>query len=224
MAMFRRTSCAGCCCSSRRNCASASAKNRRGSTGCSSALRFIEQEGTLPEIDVVVKPIPALHVLSLRRAIKGKQTPHYVFYEAGAALRAHGLRDAVEVVLGRYHSLYWMKLYAGICPRRNLFEAAYRIDPAVVPDIPASLPVEAGGHVRLRDWPAVETMACTVHCGADNQRHLAHQALLRWMALEGYALAGPTREIYLWRGTPNESSDEHVTEIQHPIQKIDASL
>ncbi|MEO8395014.1 MAG: hypothetical protein ABI700_18605, partial [Chloroflexota bacterium] len=176
-------------------------------------------EGALPEIDVVVKSVPALHILSLRRAIKGRQTPHYVFDQAGAALRAHGLRDRVEAIVGRYHSLYWMKLYADICPRRNLFEAAYVVDPALTEDVP----VESGGRMRAQTWPAVEMMVCTVHCGADNQRHLAHQALLKWMALEGYALAGPTREIYLWRGTPNETSDEHVTEIQHPIQKIDAS-
>jgi len=180
-------------------------------------LRFIEQEGTLPDIDVVVKPIPALHVLSLRRAIKPGHTPHYVFDQGGTALRAHGLRDGVESIQGRYHSLYWMKLYAGIQPHRNLFEAAYVVDSALTDDIP----VESGGRMRVRDWPAVETMACTVHCGADNQRHLAHQALLKWMVLEGYALAGPMREVYLWRGSPNESSDEHVTEIQHPIRKID---
>ena len=183
-------------------------------------LRFIEQEGVLPEIDVLIKPVPTLHVLSLRRAIKGRQTPHYVFDQAGAALRAHGLRNSVEAIVGRYHNLYWMQLYTGICPRRNLFEAAYVVEPALTRDVP----VESGGRMRAQTWPAVELMACTVHCGADNQRHLAHQALLRWMALEGYALDGPTREIYLWRGTPNESSDEHVTEIQHPIRKIDASL
>ena len=68
-------------------------------------LRFIEQEGSLPEIDVVVKSVPALHVLSLRRAVKLHQPPHYVFYEAGAALRAHGLRAAVEAIMCRYHSL-----------------------------------------------------------------------------------------------------------------------
>jgi len=183
-------------------------------------LRFIEQEGKLPEIDVVLKSIPALHVLSLRRAVKFGRSPHYVFYQANAALRAHGLRDRVESIQGRYHSLYWMSLYAGIRPRRNLFEAAYEVDPALTDD----LPVEEGGRVRALTWPAVETMACVVHCGADNERNRTHQALLRWMALQGYALAGPMREIYLWRGSPNETSDEHVTEIQHPIQKITTSL
>ena len=188
-------------------------------------LRFIEQEGKLPEIDVVIKSVPALKVLSLRRAVKPLTPPHYVFYQARAALRAHGLNEAVEAVMCRYHTYYLMQPYLerGIRSRRNLFEAAYQIDPVVARDIPAAIPVEEGGHVRLREWPAVETMACVVHCGADNQRHLAHQALLNWIAHEGYALAAPTREIYLWRGSPNETSGEHVTEIQHPIRRIAAS-
>src|SRR5262249_61852 len=126
-------------------------------------------------------------------------------------------------IQGRYHSLYWMNLYAdlGIRPGRNLFEAAYVIDGKLTPN--DDLMTERGGRVRVREWPAVEMMACTVHCGADNQRHLAHQAMLRWITQEGYVLAGPMRETYLWRSLPDETSDEHVTEIQHPIRKIDAS-
>jgi DNA-binding transcriptional MerR regulator/effector-binding domain-containing protein len=183
-------------------------------------LRFIEQEGKLPEIDVIVKAVPALRVMSLRRAIPLRKSPHYVFYEAWAALRAHGLRDAVEALMCRYHTFYLRQVYAGLKPRRSLIEPAYVIDMKVARDIP----VEGGGRLCVREWPAAEMMACTIHCGADNQRHLAHQALLHWIAQQGYALAGPTREIYLWRGVPNETSDEHVTEIQHPIRKIDAAL
>jgi DNA-binding transcriptional MerR regulator len=180
-------------------------------------LRFIEQAGKLPEIDVIVKSVPALRVMSLRRALKFGQTPHHVFYEAGAALRTHGLRDSVEAILCRYHTFYLMQVYAGMKARRSLIEAAYLVDAKVAHDIP----VEEGGRMLVRDWPAAEMMACIVHCGADKSRNLAHQALLNWIAQQGYALAGPAREIYLWRGVPNETSDEHVTEIQHPIQKID---
>ena len=71
-------------------------------------LRFIERATRarpLPEIDVVIKPVPAVSVLSLRRAVKINVPPHYVFYEAAAALRAHGLRDAVEAIMCRYHTL-----------------------------------------------------------------------------------------------------------------------
>ena len=182
-------------------------------------LRMIEHEGTLPEIEVIVKPIPALRVLSLRRIIPVNQTPHYVFAQASSALRAGGLRDAVEATIGRYHTRYFMETHAGLQVRRNLFEAAYQVDPALAHD----LPVEGGGHLRVREWAAVETMACVVHRGSDEDRHWAHQALLRWMSVQGYALAGPQREIYLWRGTPDGTSNEHVTEIQHPIIKVDTT-
>lgn len=185
-------------------------------------LRFIEQEGSLPEIDVTIKPVPALTALSVRRALMPPQTPHLVFEAASAALRARGLRDAVEMLMCRYYTQYVTRLYVGLKPRRYLMEATYVIDPALVADVDIRL--EGGGHLRRREFPAVEMMACAIHCGADSQRHLAHQALLHWMDTQGYALDGPQREIYLWRGAPDLTSDEHVTEIQHPIRRIDTSL
>ncbi|MEP7292369.1 MAG: MerR family transcriptional regulator [Chloroflexota bacterium] len=187
-------------------------------------LRFIEQMGAqtndLPELDVIIKPVPALHVLSLRRAVKPRQQPHYVFYAAGAALRQHGLYEAVESVMCRYHNRYMMESFSGLTPRRNLFEAAYVIDSALADE---DIPLEGGGRLRVREFPAVELMACVVHRGSDNDRSRAHHGLLRWMAMQGYALAGPQREIYLLRGTPGETSDEHVTEVQHPIKRIETT-
>jgi DNA-binding transcriptional MerR regulator len=180
-------------------------------------LRFIEQEGALPDIDVIVKSVPALTVMSLRRAILPGETPHFVFDQASDALRAHGLRREVEAAMGRYHTRYLMQVYGGIRPRRNLFEAAYAIDPALGRD----LPLADGGRVRLREWPAVEMMACLLHHGADGVRHLAHQQMFQWIATQGYVLAGPQREVYLWRGTPDLSSDEHVTEVQYPLRKAE---
>ncbi len=184
-------------------------------------LRFIEQEGSLPEIDVVIKAVPALTVLSVRRALKPPQTPHALFEAASAALRARKLRDSVSALWCRYHTLYLLQHHIGLKPRRYLVEAAYQIDSALAAEVDIRL--EGGGRLRWREFPAVEQMACAIHCGADNQRHLAHQALLRWMDAQGYALDGPQRETYLWRGTPDLTSDEHVTEIQHPIRRIDTS-
>jgi len=181
-------------------------------------LRLIEQEGSLPEIDVVVKSVPALHVLSLRRAVEFHQPPHYVFYEASAALRAHGLRAAVETIMCRYHSFYMMQQYGLKQARRNLFEAVYVFDPAVAHE---DIPLENGGRLRVRDFPTVEMMACAIHCGTDNERQMAHHGLLRWISANGYALAAPMREVYLWRGSPDITSNEHVTEIQHPIRKLE---
>ncbi len=192
-------------------------------------LRAIERADAvrdlLPEIDVVIKPVPEVSVMSLRRAVKMNVPPHYVFYEASAALRAHGLRDLVEVVMCRYHTLFMMQTYAFAKPTRSLVEAAYVIDPKLVREgIAREITTEQGGHVRPRSFPAVELMATVIHCGADNQRHLAHQALLRWTSEHGYTLAAPTREIYVYRAEPDATSDQHVTEIQHPIRKLDVEV
>ncbi len=179
-------------------------------------LRLIEHAGA--DIEVVVKSVPVMRVLSLRRAIHPLRPPHFVFYQATAVLRQYGLRDAVESILSRYHSRYMREAYGEIRLQRNLFEAAYVINPVLVGD--RRFAVEGGGCLRLREWSAVEMMACTIYRGSDRSRHQAHQALLQWIAMQGYALAGPQREVYLWRAEPNETSDEHVTEIQHPIRKV----
>lgn len=182
-------------------------------------LRLIEQADKLPEIDVIVKPVPVVHVLSLRRAVK-HQPPHYVFAEASAGLRARGLGSAVEAVIGRYHSRYMEETFRGTRVCFNLFEAAFVLDAALARE---DIPLESGGRLRARELPAAEMMACVVHRGADRERYVAHQALLHWMAVQGFALAGPQREVYLWRGTPSLTSDEHVTEIQHPIRRINTT-
>ncbi|HVU15029.1 MAG TPA: MerR family transcriptional regulator [Phototrophicaceae bacterium] len=179
-------------------------------------LKLIEHVGA--DVEVVVKAVPALDVLSLRRAIQPLRPPHFVFYQASAVLRERGLREAVTSIQSRYHTRYLMQTYAGVKPGRNLFEAAYGIDPARVSE--RAFPVEGGGCLRLRQWPAVEMMACTIYRGSDHDRYQAHQALLQWIAMQGYALAGPQREVYLWRAEPDETSDAHVTEIQHPIRKV----
>ena len=183
-------------------------------------LRFIEEAGKLPEMDVVIKSVPAMHVLSVRRAIQMGTTPHTLFYETWKALRLRGLSGAVEVMLCRYHTSYLLHLHKGLRPRRNLIEAAYVIDPTAARE---DIPLEGGGWLRVRELPAVEMMACAVHRGPDNERHVAHRALFQWMSTQGYALAGPQREVYLWRARPDRSSDEHITEIELPVQRVDAT-
>ena len=55
--------------------------------------------------------------------------------------------------------------------------------------------------------------------GPDYQSHLAFGALGLWMEANGYAIAGPTREVFLELPIQRPGEDETVVEIQFPVTK-----
>ena len=79
--------------------------------------------------------------------------------------------------------------------------------------------VPAHGGVTVRDLEET-TAACTVHNGAYRRLSEAYNALLKWIAENGYQMAGPAREVYLHCTMPVRQDDEsYVTEIQVPVKK-----
>jgi DNA-binding transcriptional MerR regulator len=179
-------------------------------------LKYIEQEGALPDFDVVLKSVPTLHVLSIRRALNPGDPPAALFYAASAALRQHGLRERVDMMVGLYHLPYMRLLHPDHGQKlKMLFEAAYVMNPPQT----AAVQLDSGRRLHPRELPACDVMACVIYRGSDNTRREAHLALRRWMDDECYTLTGPTREIYLHRNEQNP--DDHLTEVQFPVRKID---
>jgi effector-binding domain-containing protein len=85
-------------------------------------------------------------------------------------------------------------------------------------DIPATEGVD------VREQPET-TAACTVHNGSYQRLGEAYDALLRWVASNGYQPSGPIRELYLHSSKPVRQDDEsYVTEIQVPVQKAAAEV
>lgn len=76
-----------------------------------------------------------------------------------------------------------------------------------------------GGRVRVYELPAA-TMASVVHKDAYNTFNQAYEAIGRWIEANGYKIAGPNREIYLYCTQPvRQDDDSYVTEIQFPVVK-----
>lgn len=180
-----------------------------------SRLLQLEQPTEFPPCDVVVKSTEPLHVLSLKRAIKPPETPHRLFKEVTAALREARIRQHVHAVLCIYYQWYLIQQHPDLKPRRRLIEAAYAIDPAYCDP----LPVVGGRRMTAYTIPAYALVASTIHCGADNTRHLAHRAMHHWIEAHGYRPFAPGREFYLRRGSADHPED-HITEIQYPIEKV----
>lgn len=80
----------------------------------------------------------------------------------------------------------------------------------------------AGFDLRARELPGVEHMAVCVRVGLPEHAHLVTARIGRFVEDRGYALAGPSREMFLQPPQP-QRMEHSVVEMQYPVQPL-ASL
>jgi DNA-binding transcriptional MerR regulator len=177
-------------------------------------LRQIEQEGTMPTYEVVIKDVDPQAVVAIRDVIPtfGDQGP--LWTEMASYLHQHGVQ-ATGPSLTIYH------------------DAEYRERDV---DVETATPVNArapeSGRVKLRELPGM-TAACAVHRGPHDLLGEAYTALLAWIGANGYRIVGASREVYLrcpdheyedpqavgYAEYLAETPDECVTEVQFPVER-----
>jgi effector-binding domain-containing protein len=82
--------------------------------------------------------------------------------------------------------------------------------------------IKAPDGIHVYELPGC-TAASFIHNGSYQRLSEAYDALLRWVAGNGYQVAGPIRELYLHSSMPARQDDEsYVTEIQVPVAKAAA--
>ncbi len=168
-------------------------------------LSQIEQEGKMPEYEVVIKKVPPSRVASIRDTIPA--------YSQQGPL--------------------WGEVYAYLGQQRAQFNGpclAIYHDPEYTEcdvDVEVCQPIagSASGNarVKVRELPAVETMASVVHKGPFNTINGAYDALMTWVQANGYRIAGANLEIYLQTGSGGQVRQDdpsYVTEIQFPVEKV----
>ena len=167
-------------------------------------LRLIEQEHHMPDIDYVVKQLPA-RVIAARRGHAASQAEIAavvgpLFGQVAAALAAAGGRPQTGV--GVYDmSEDGMDMLIGYDDA-----GALRAEPPGTP----------GDGIELVTLPEVPDAVCAVHLGDMATIHESWQALVRWAEANGWSPAGECREIYL-RADPTIDQREWVTELQQPV-------
>lgn len=162
-------------------------------------LKQIDQEGDMPDYEVVLKQVDAVHVASVRGVIPAYSDVGQLFGELFGYLMPKGIHPAGPV-MAIYH------------------DPEYRESDC---DVEALIPVsggDSGGRVQMRDLPGAQ-MVTTVHQGAYDAIGGAYTAMMTWMEQNGYQVAGPCREIYLRGPNENLASADYVTEVQFPVQK-----
>jgi DNA-binding transcriptional MerR regulator len=163
------------------------------------AIRTMENE---PPLDVVIKDIPPQAALSTQA----------VFESFDHALAMHRqIQKALPS--GAEYGLSFSICHDEEMVNQNLLLEMGRL-------------VEAGKHepvpmsselsLRLRQLPAVETMATTVVSGGLKAIHAGYSRMGMWAQANGYHLAGKPRELILKVPLAHDGHDL-VTEIQFPV-------
>ena len=178
-------------------------------------LRQIEQEGEPSPYEVVLKKTAPQTIASTRTTVPTLEDMPTLRCDLYDELYESLERRRVEPgtpELALYHAVEYLE-------RDIDMEAAVAV--AGAPEGP-----EDGAHDRLafRELPAVREMASVVHEGSAWEIPQAIIALFGWIGANGYATAGPYRELHLY-GRENDlfradssNVDSLLLEIQVPVR------
>ena len=163
-------------------------------------LRLIEHEDVQPDYEVIVKSVESLRVAAVRDMI-----PSY--WDEGPLWRKlfHQLEQAGVSARGPYLSLY----HSG--------------EPEIDVEVCAPLPSDTKNipGLSVRELPAVEQMASTLHQGSFTGLAGTFASLLKWIDANGFRINGPDRAVYLRLPEVGQSRRDSnaITEMQVPISK-----
>ncbi len=164
-------------------------------------LRHIEQEGTMPNYDIRVKPITPLLVASIREIVPlgadlGRSYPLLADY-----LKQCQVQQVLPAMRLLYSHYKWYGNEMGI-----------DIETA----IPLLIEIPPTEQVRVHTLDGGQ-VAYTLHTGSDIALGQAHTALHRWIEENRYTIVGPPRQIHLQRSSDMVQS-ACVTEVQFPVE------
>ena len=180
-------------------------------------LRQIEQEGEPSPYEVVLKKTAPQTIASTRTTVPTlEDMPTFrcdLYDELYGSLKRHRVEPGTpEFAL--YHTVEYLK--------RDI-----DMEAAVAVDGPRGAGPEGGGNrLAFRGLPAVREMASVVHEGSAWEIPKAITALFGWIGANGYATAGPYRELHLY-GRENDlfradsaNVDSILVEIQVPVRAV----
>jgi DNA-binding transcriptional MerR regulator len=172
-------------------------------------LRMIEAEINFPELDVVMKSIPSMRVLTMIVEDHHEMAP--VVQEVQDAIRSGDIKYAgfsIDLLRGSEegHEI-------------KLPEAQHEIILVVEEDQAESVELKSQGTLRLREEPAIDKAATLILEGLEHdERHEQVSLLQRWAVRHEYGLGEQLRVLH-HRG-PLETLDrsEWVSELQLAVE------
>ena len=175
-------------------------------------LKQIEQEGRLSDYEVVLKKIEPMMIASARQVVPAlldmQQYRRMLFAEVYDWLAQSALKSVASELV--------------IYSNTEYTEQDIDTEVAVVVDkasLRSRMPPIAG-RVRVRELPAVLTMASVIHQGYLQDVGQAISALFAWIGVHGYSACGAEREVHLF-GREHDLTllAPVVIEMQLPVEK-----
>ena len=160
----------------------------------------IEQNGKMPDYQVVIKKIEPQLIASIRAVIPTYGDVGSLYQELMQQVFGSGGRPAGPTI------------YIGHDPE---FKEA---NPDVEAGIPIAAPIPAGGRVKVYELPGIDQAACIVYKGPYENISRAYSFVMSWVEGNGYRITGPDREHYITGPAETQNPAEYVTEIQFPVE------
>lgn len=167
-------------------------------------LQNLEQEGKMPNYDVIMKSVESQLVAAATGVIPNYEDCAPIFDRLFDQAYDHVARQGVKRVgagIAVYHDTKLRDRDIPVEAAASIYE-----------------PIPGSDSVWVYELPSVETMACAVHHGSFATLGQAYGALLEWIEKNGYQVVGATREIYLQYERGGDPS-QYVTEVQIPVEK-----
>ena len=162
--------------------------------------------------DVVVKSIPAQLFLSMRVMLPSPQEMLQLVQLVQRVLPSRVDPRVLGPLVGVVYT-------DGFTTRNNDVEFGYLLKKSVEDPIPLSEEYV----LRVRELPAVETMATAVQTGGPDLVFVALGRIAQWIETNGYRIVGPYREIGV-ELPGSVSFDEMIVEVHMPIEKINTAF
>ena len=177
-------------------------------------LKQIDQEGKMPEHEVLLKTVEPQWIASVRQTLSSWEQEVF-----GPALSR--MFDQVGEYLGRQNIQPVGPGIALYHDERLLHLSGQRGEPDIETALPIAGPVPSSDLITIRQMPKAQ-VAYAVHRGSFAGLLPAKQAVFGWVEANGYQRAGPFCEVYLHFDDAHQAdldSPRHVTEIQLPVMK-----
>ena len=170
-------------------------------TRVAARLRQIEQEGSMPAYEMLLKQVDPLLVATIRKNVPLGDDFLQTYETILSYINSQGMSHIP-------HLLLWYS------PFEMHEDGAYADVEFAIP-LRAALP--GNEQIKVRTLPG-GLMACTVHPGHALSLGKAHQALRHWLTENNYRLNGPPRQVQL-QLAESANPGYAITEIQFPVDR-----
>jgi DNA-binding transcriptional MerR regulator len=157
--------------------------------------------------DVLIRAEPARRVVSVRDTVASFLEARQIIGELARTMPQKLPRESLGQIIGIAHS-------AEFEPDAIDVELGFLVNG----ELPATLPAVGKWTLGVRELPAVPSMAACVRVGLPEHAHLVTGKIGRYVELNGFRLAGPSREVFL-RPPRADRMEESVVEMQFPVER-----